>query len=194
MYIKLSLIGLLIFLNSSVYANKQHAAYLEGTFKDAQTVKSTLQSNGFEVLGEAKVNASDSHLTILFTHPDLLQTSELKNREFASALRVLVNSEDNKLIFSNPEYFLRAFLQKDFKPSLAEMIQKSLSAGFGSLKPNSDLLDEDDLADYHFMAMMPYYEDFEIIGNGKTETLINHIQKKARDQIVFQKKVGKGKT
>lgn len=182
---------LFLLFSISVYAvDKQQSAYLMGSYLTKEEVESKLKSVGLEVLGSANVNESKEHQVIFYSSPELLDAAVKPKRGFAGALRVLVNSDKKQIVVANPSYFLRAFLQKDFKVELATQLEDKLNQAFGKLKGNDDKLEESDLAGYHFMIAMPYYEDFEEVGEGKQVDMIQRLERRAKDNIVFKKQIG----
>lgn len=182
---------LMCIVSLSAFADdKEVAAYLTAEFKDSKTVKSKLTESGLEYLGMAKVNNSSKHEVIFYSNMQLSKVAEKSIRGFAGALRILVNSDKKQIVIANPQYFLRAFLQKDFDSKIADNLVEKLTLIFGTLSPNKDLLEEDDLAGYHFMMAMPYYEDFLEVAEGSQSELIKKLETNAKDKIVFKKKIG----
>ncbi len=175
---------------SAIAEDKKQAAYLIANHLDKAKLESHLKMAGFEVMGSAQVNESPKHTVIFYTSPNLLKIAASEKRGFAGALRILIDADKNQLMVANPQYFLRAFLQKDFDAKLAGSITAALTKALGELKSNEDLLDEDDLAGYRFMFGMPYYEDFEEVGEGDQATLIKRLEARAGKNIVFKKQIG----
>ena len=70
-----------------------------------------------------------------------------------------MNSKAKTVRVTNPEYWLKAFLQKDYSASTAGSIKQGVEKALGSLKPTKDKLSSGDIAKYHYALSMPYYED-----------------------------------
>ncbi len=166
---------------------KDVSSYLYADYKSAGDVKQSLQTNGFEVVGEYDAMGDAKYHIVVFTDDAMKNQASKKNRGFAAVQKVLISDNDKKLIITNPEYFLHAFMQDDYKEDVASSISSKLAFAFGTLEPSADALDDDDIAGYHFMMGMPYYEDMIEIGKG--ENLLSKIQEKAGDNVVFTLKL-----
>ena len=175
----------LVFLSVSVFA-ADVSSYLYGSYKSTSDVKSGLKSNGLEVIGEYDAMGDPKHHVVVYTCPSLKKLASKETRGFAAVQKVLVDSEKKSLVFTNPEYFMAAFLQDDNDPKVAKKISSKLTAGFGALKGGTSKLDDDDIEGYHFMMGMPYYEDMIEIASGKG--LGKKLESKG--DVVFKLKVG----
>ena len=141
------------------------SAYYSATYKDANTVKADLGKAGFKVLSTYSP-AKKSHLKVLtFTNTKLTSMASKSKRGFAAVQKVLVNSKKKTILATNPTYWLKAFLQKDFSGGDAA-IKASLTKALGKLTPTADALSSSKLSGYHFMMGMPYYEDMLELKNG----------------------------
>ncbi len=165
------------------------SSYEYASFKSVDSVKSALRDNGLKVIGEYDAMGDPSYHVIAYTCPTLTSDASKEGRAFAAVQKVLVNSNDNELLFTNPEYFLHAFMQDDFKEEHAKKINTKLANAFGVLKGSQDGLDDDDIAKYHFMMGMPYYEDMIEVAKG--DDLIQKLEKNAADNIAFKIQAGK---
>jgi hypothetical protein len=67
-------------------------------------------------------------------------------------------------------------MQDDYNAKVFEAQFASINKAFPNLKGSIDMLDEDDIAGYHFMMGMPYYEDFDELGEGKTADLLAKVK------------------
>ncbi len=178
----------LIFLSASLLAT-DISTYNSASYKTSDVVKTKLQSAGFEVVGEYNVMADSKYHVVAFTNATLKKEASAEGRGFAGVLKVLVNSKDKTLVFTNPEYFLHAFLQDDYKKNTAKSINKKLASAFGKLKAGKTKMDDDDLASYHYMFGMPYYEDPIELAEGSN--LGAKLEKNAGKNLVFKVKLGK---
>jgi len=161
------------------------STYEYAAFKDAGAVKSALKTQGFNVVGEYDAMQNPNYHVIAYTNAAMKKDASVDDeRGFAAVQKVLVDKKDNTLVFTNPEYFLHAFLEGDFKKATAQNINKALTTAFGKLTGSPDALDEDDLKGYHFMMGMPYYEDMIEIAKGKD--LLAKLKKNAGKNIVFE--------
>ena len=160
------------------------SSYLYANYSNSDSVRSSLNSNGFEIVGEYDSMGNADYHVIAYTNEALKSKASLENRGFAAVLKVLISKKDNQLIFTNPEYFLQAFLQDDFDKDGAIKIKNTLTSAFGQLEGSKDALEDDDIAGFHFMAMMPYYEDMIEVADG--ENLLSKLEKNAGSNIVFK--------
>ncbi len=173
-------------LASSLFA-KNVSTYEYAPLKSSAEVKSALSNNGFDVVGEYDAMENPNYHVVAFTCPTMKNAASKEERGFAGVQKVLVDKKDNKLVFTNPEYFMRAFLQDDFKEESAQKINKKLAAAFGEMTGSADTLEDDDIAGYHFMMGMPYYEDMIEIGEG--DNLVEKIKTNAGKNLVFTLKL-----
>lgn len=159
---------------------------------DSSIVKKRLKNAGFKILGEHFVAQDASLKTILFTNPRLIRAGAKTNRGFASVMRVMVDDGRREAIFVNPEYQLRAFMQKGFDANLAKSVVNSLRYAFKPLQITiPDMLETDSLGHYHFMMGMPYYEEMTVVAEGKTDALLKRFIKNSSDKIIFDLKLTK---
>jgi len=185
---KLLLSGALATLLTSSLMAKDISTYEYAAFKSSEGVKKALTANGMQVVGEYDAMQNPDYHVIAYTNPALKKdASKDDDRGFAAVQKVLVDKKDNTLVFTNPEYFLRAFLEDDFQETTAQDINKALSTAFGKLSGSKDALEADDLAGYHFMMSMPYYEDMVEVAEGKN--LLEKLKKNAGKNLVFEIKL-----
>ncbi|QSZ42983.1 hypothetical protein GJV85_12985 [Sulfurimonas aquatica] len=163
-----SFITLLAFATSSFA--KDISAYLTGKYIDEKSVKEKLANAGFEVV--ASYESVKKGTTIVFTNSALKKEAAKEGRAFAAVLRVFVDAKDKMISFTNPEYFGIAYMQDDYKASVFESQLKVINKEFRGLKGSKDILEDDDIAGYHFMMGMPYYEDYDTLAKGSNEELL----------------------
>jgi len=180
---KLLLSGALAALLTSTLMAKDISAYEYAGLKNTNDVKKALTAQGFQVVGEYDAMENPNYHIVAYTDNALQTVASKKERAFAGVQKVLIDKADKKLVFTNPEYFLRAFLQDDFNEATATNINKALSTAFGTLTGSKDALEDDDIAGFHFMMGMPYYEDMIEVAQGKN--LLEKLKKNAGANIVF---------
>jgi len=134
------------------------SAYYSAPYKDAKAVKSSLGQAGFKVLSTYSPAGKANLKVITFTNASLKSMASKPKRGFAAVQKVLVDSKAKTVLATNPTYWLKAFLQKDFKGG-DTAITASLTKALGKLTPTADALSSGKLSGYHFMMGMPYYED-----------------------------------
>ena len=180
------LLGVLV-LFSTLFADDV-STYEYAKFQDTAGVKAALSKGGFEIVGEYDAMANPDYHVVAYTCKTLKGAAAKENREFAAVAKVLISKADKRLVLTNPEYFLSAYLQDDFNADNAKRINSKLTKTFGELKGSEDTLEDDDISGYHFMMGMPYYEDMIEVAQG--DDLLAKLQKNAGDNIVFTLQVG----
>jgi len=163
------------------------SSYLYGEYKSTSDVKSGLTSNGFEIIGEYDAMDDKQYHVVVYTYSALKQLASKESRGFAGVQKVLIDSKEKTLVFTNPDYFMAAFLQDDNNQKLSKAITAKLAAKFGTLSPSDCKLEDDDISGYHFMMGMPYYEDMIEIASG--EGLDKVLETNAKESIVFKLKL-----
>lgn len=155
-----------LFLFSAVSLHAANiSAYYSAPYTDTKVVKSNLGKAGFKVLTTYSPAKKDYLKVIVFTNSKLTSMASKKSRGFAAVQRVLVNSKAKTVLATNPTYWLKSFLQKDFKGG-DTAITASLTKALGKLTPTADALAGGKLSGYHFMMSMPYYEDMLELKDG----------------------------
>ncbi len=144
------------------------SAYYTAPYATQKVVSAKLKKAGFEVLTSYSP-ASKEHIKVLVvTNKDLKANASKKSRGFAAIQRVMVDSSAKTVRVTNPRYWLKAFMQKDYTAGVDEKVKAAFTKALGELTPTKDLLEEEDLAHYHFMMAMPYYEDMLTLKKGAT--------------------------
>lgn len=183
----LFLLSSLLVLGTSSFA-KDVSAYLVGEHADVDTVKNRLSSAGFEIIAEyAPVKEGT---TIVFTNDALKAEGAKPKRAHAAVLRVFVDDKEKMISITNPVYFGRAFMQDDYNSAVYEEQLSSLNSVFKGLKESVDKLDEDDIAGFHFMMGMPYYEDSDELAEATNDELLAKVRAyKKGKKLIFELKL-----
>ena len=158
-------IALFLFAAVSLQAGNI-SAYYSVPYADAKAVKSNLGKAGFKVLTTYSPAKKEYLKVIVFTNPKLKSIASKKSRGFAAVQRVLVNSKAKTVLATNPQYWLKAFMQKDFQAGNCKDITASIGKALGKLTPTADAVDGGKLSHYPFMMSMPYYEDMLELKDG----------------------------
>ena len=159
------------------------SAYLVGKYDSVGNVKEKLSKSGFEVLAEYP--SVEQGTTVVFTCKGIKKEAAKPGRAFAAVLRVFVDDKNKMISVTNPRYFGRAFMQDEYNDKVFSKAKQKIENAFGALTGSKDKLAAGDIAGYHFMMGMPYYEDKEVIAEGKD--LVN----KAKN-VVFKLKISEG--
>ncbi len=149
---------------------KEISTYLVGSYVDSKTATSKLKAAGYEVLTNY-VSVKDGE-TIVFTDAALKAEGAKPGRAHAAVLRLFVDNKEKMISITNPVYFGRAFMQDDYNDAVFQKELATINKTFSGLKGSVDKLDEDDIAGYHFMMGMPYYEDADELAEGKCVDLL----------------------
>ena len=158
------LISLTLLASAAVQAKE--SAYFTASYTDAKSVASKLKKAGFTVLATYSPAKKEYLKVVVVTNKALKSAASKKLRGFAAIQKVLVNSKAKTVLTTNPTYWLKAFLQKDYNAGAATSTTKALTKALGKLTPTKDALDGGDLSGYHFMLGMPYYQDMETLKKG----------------------------
>jgi len=143
------------------------------TSESIQTVSdnviTALKNNGFTVLGNYNPSGKSTLKVIVFTQSKLKNTViKVKDRgALAAIFKVgLVQSNGKVLLsYTNPDYILRAYLGDNYKTykSIFGAFSKDVKSAFSGLgndfTPFGGTIDADDLGEYHYKIMMPYFSD-----------------------------------
>ena len=170
------------------------STYFDAPLMSTDEATAKLKSAGFEIVAIDTVSKK-KFASIVFTNDYLKSLADKPDRGFlAGALRVLIDTETNTTRISNPRYFVKAFLQQDYKLGDEQPLLDDVHKAFSQLTPSKDKWEFAGLADYQFMIGRPYYQDQIIAGEGNTTDLIAKLDSAKSKKIVFKMKVGEGRT
>jgi len=144
-------------------------AELETTISEAsQQVKDAIITNGYEVIGEYNPAHDENLFVVCFTDQELRGLSLQFNDRgpLASVMRAGFVKENGKVTITllNPEYMFLAYWgeqlngQEELLVLVSEKI-KSIFKDFGTLENYGGVVKRKDLPNYHYMMMMPYFDD-----------------------------------
>ncbi len=169
----LSLIFISIFNTSSF--GQDLSPYLkigettESMQQTSEKITQALQNNSFTILGTYNPSNKSTLKVIAFTNTDLKNTVvKVTDRgALAAVFKVGLVSENGKVTMSytNPEYLLRAYLGDNYNThkSSFQKFNTDLKTAFSTIgnefKPFGGTVEAEDLKDYHYKIMMPYFTD-----------------------------------
>lgn len=172
---------------------KEVSTYFNAPEASTQEVKDALTAQGFEILSTSKVTKKKMDV-IVFTHPHLKNLANKPGRGFlAGSMRALINTKDKNVRITNPRYFVRAFLQDDYKLNDEAVLLDALNKAFPQLTPSKDKWEFDELANYQFMISRPYYQDTIKIKEGGLSDLQAKLEKKAKKNLIFKLELEEGR-
>lgn len=164
------------------------SAYLQGKYIDVASAKEKLSGAGYEVIAEY-ASVKDG-TTLVFTDDALKSEAANPKCAHVAVLRMFVDDQEKKISITNPVYFGKAYMQDDYNAKVFEAELAKVNKTFSGLTGSIDMLDEDDIGDYHFMMGMPYYEDADELAEGKTADLLKQVQSyKDGKNVIFTLKL-----
>lgn len=172
---------------------KSVSAYIYLPYSDSETVREKLRAEGFDIVADYAPTTQSE--TIVISSPELLKMADKPLRGFAAVLRVLVDNAHHRVAYTNPIYFLKAFLQQDFDYAAALEVSKKLEQALGKGVPSADQYAYDDLPNFHFMVGMPRYQDVYRLAQGDSAVLVKKLEEyHDGNASVFKLAIGKERT
>ncbi|WP_339918297.1 hypothetical protein [Yeosuana marina] len=139
---------------------------IEAVAKKAVT---SLNDNGFTVLGSYNPSGKSTLKVIAFTRNDIKSTViKVDNRgALAAVFKIGLENKNGEIIISytNPDYLLRAYLMDDYErfKGVFEKFSKDLKTTLSPLgnefSPFGGTVDAEKLKKYRYKIMMPYFTD-----------------------------------
>ncbi|MBU0720701.1 hypothetical protein KJ877_05120 [bacterium] len=164
------------------------STYLLGDYVDVKNAKSKLENAGFEII--ASYSPVKKGTTLVFTNEALKAEGVKPGKAHAAVLRLFIDEKEKKISFTNPVYFGKAFMQDKYEHAVFNAQFEAINSAFPGLKNSADKMKYDDLAGYHFMVGMPYYDDVDELGEGATAELLEKAKNfKKGKLIIFELKL-----
>ncbi len=170
------IIGLLVFMVNTSTSQEVLSPYFEitGVKGSADEIKSQLteaiSNGGFEVIGAYHPANNKNFTVVCFTNEALKNLSlQFEDRgTLASVLKAAIIDNNDTVTVSilNPEYMFLAYWGQQLdgqEKQLKEMSEKvkNIFSSLGKLEPFGGEVEAEDLPDYRYMIMMPYFDDPE---------------------------------
>lgn len=165
-------------------------------------VKDALKTKDFEIIGEYNPENKNSLHVIAYTRKDLQNIClKVENRgALASVLKVALIEKNGNIEVSmlNPMYLFHAYLMDDADKFLNQLEKFSDDAKAAMKNVSNEFIpfggseEADDLKDYHYMMMMPYFTDpvelneFDSFEQGLSIIRKNLAAKKGNTKKVFE--------
>ena len=179
---------LLLFVGFGNLFAKDISTYLTADYIDPQLATQKLKNAGFEVIAEYQ--SVKNGVTIVFTNEALKKEAAKPNRAHAAVLRLFIDKQEQMISFTNPVYFGKAFMQKEYDAGVFEAQVTAIESQFTGLKGSNDKLDDANIAGYHFMMSMPYYEDSDTLAKGEQLQLLEKARAYKKGKLlVFELKL-----
>lgn len=183
---------------------------MEVSIADAsQQIKKAVVANGYEVIGEYNPAQDENLLVVCFTNQELRGLSlQFSDRgPLASVMKAGFVKENGKVTITllNPEYMFLAYWgeqlngQEELLVMVSEKV-KSIFKEFGTLENYGGEVKTKDLPGYHYMMMMPYFDDPDELNEFRSfeeglEIIRKNLEKKKGDtykvyeQVFLNKKI-----
>lgn len=168
------LAAFIILIGLNISAQEELAPYykvaeMDATIEVVSTkIVDVISDAGFEVIGQYHPAEKSGLQVICFTNDELKHLSlQFADRgALASVLKAAMIEDSGKITVSilNPEYMFLAYWgeqlsgQEEKLEAMSEKV-KNAFAKMGKLEPFGGFEKRDDLPDYHYMMMMPYFND-----------------------------------
>ena len=170
--------------------NARVTAYLQSPLLTVDEVVAKLKQENFEILSVYKVDKKGTATSIVFTNDAIKKAASVNMRGFAGTLRIVVDKENKLVNISNPIYMLKAFMQKEYNPNVAEKVLTQIHTIFSDLKASTEIVKFLALERFQFIENMPFYQDMQIIAKAKNEELLKRAQKSKK--IVYEQHLENG--
>ncbi len=141
----------------------------ESMQQTSKKITEALNNNGFTILGNYNPAGKSTLKVIAFTQNELKNTViKVKDRgALAAVFKVGLVSSNGKITMSytNPDYILRAYLGDNYKTykTSFEKFSNDLKSAFSKVGNDfstfGGTVDADELGEYHYKIMMPYFSD-----------------------------------
>ena len=175
------------------YEGKDLNTYLIGEYIDAKTAQSRLEAAGFEIVATYKPVKKGT--TIVYTDAALKAEAAKPGRSNIAVMRLFIDDQEKMISFTNPVYFGKAFMQKDYVHSVFTGELDKINKAFPGLKASADVWEFDGLDSYHFMISMPYYEDANTVGEGSNADLLAKAKSYKKGKgLIFEMKLSDNST
>tara|TARA_R110001583_G_scaffold109032_1_gene257691 strand:+ start:4001 stop:4888 length:888 start_codon:yes stop_codon:yes gene_type:complete len=135
----------------------------------SEKVVNALKDNSFTILGAYNPSNKSTLKVIAFTRTDLKNTVvKVTDRGALAAIFKIGLVQNNGKVtvsYTNPEYILRAYLDKNYNTFISTFkkfsadLKSSLSAIGNEFTPFGGTVSADKLGKYHYKMMMPYFSD-----------------------------------
>ena len=170
--------------------NARVTAYLQSPLLSVDEVIAKLKQEKFEILSTFKVDKKGAITSIVYTNDAIKKAASTNMRGFAGTLRIVVDTENKLVNISNPIYMLKAFMQKEYNPSVAEKVLSQIHNVFSDLKASKEIVKFLALERYQFMENMPFYQDMKVVAEAKNAELLKRAQKSKK--IVYEQHLDNG--
>ncbi|MBE9485282.1 MAG: hypothetical protein IMY74_10575, partial [Bacteroidetes bacterium] len=164
------LTGFSVFAEEEEYPPYYKVATVKGSMSEvAASVRVALESNDFEVIGEYQPGNNDSLMVLCYTRKDFAGISlKFEDRgALAGVMKVGLKNNDGNIDVSmiNPMYIFYAYFYEGIDPyigqleAMAKDVKAALSAIGNDFEPFGGFEEREDLEDYRYKIMMPYFTD-----------------------------------
>ena len=164
------LIGFSVLAEEKEYPPYYKVATVKGSMSEvAASVRVALESKDFKVIGEYQPGNNDSLMVLCYTRKDFAGISlKFEDRgALAGVMKVGLKNNDGNIDVSmiNPMYIFYAYFYEGIDPyigqleAMAKDVNSALSAIGNDFEPFGGFEEREDLEDYRYKIMMPYFTD-----------------------------------
>ena len=164
------LIGFSVLAEEKEYPPYYKVATVKGSMSEvAASVRVALESKDFKIIGEYQPGNNDSLMVLCYTRKDFAGISlKFEDRgALAGVMKVGLKNNDGNIDVSmiNPEYIFYAYFYEGIDPyigqleAMAKDVKAALSAIGTDFEPFGGFEEREDLEDYRYKIMMPYFTD-----------------------------------
>lgn len=164
------LIGFSVLAEEKEYPPYYKVATVKGSMSEvAASVRVALESKDFKVIGEYQPGNNDSLMVLCYTRKDFAGISlKFEDRgALAGVMKVGLKNNDGNIDVSmiNPMYIFYAYFYEGIDPyigqleAMAKDVNAALSAIGNDFEPFGGFEEREDLEDYRYKIMMPYFTD-----------------------------------
>ncbi|MBN2668680.1 MAG: hypothetical protein JXR60_05555 [Bacteroidales bacterium] len=168
----LMLLGITLSLSAQKVSPYFNCGKVDGTISQVKaTVEDALKASGYSVTGGYNLSGKSDYYILTYTSKDIQRVC-LKVKEkgvLASNLRIGLHQVGAKveIIALNPQYIFLGYLRKSYDTYKTELNSiendiKSIMSKIGNqYVAFGGAVEISELKHYHYMAMMPYFEDMD---------------------------------
>ncbi|WP_321778225.1 hypothetical protein [Sulfurimonas sp.] len=170
--------------------NSRVSAYLQTSIITKEELTQRLQSAGFKILGEYKVDKKANYISMIFTNDELTKMASKTKRGFSGSIRLLIDKKNSQISILNPLYVNKAFMQDNYDEKVTKKTLKDLHSIFSDLKDSKDIVKFARLNRYQFMQNMPHYQDMIKVAIGENKKLLKKARKSKK--IIYEHHLDNG--
>lgn len=148
-----------------------------GSLEDTKAqVSEKLEKAGFDIVG-TYAPYDGAVVLIVTNHHLILQAGKTEFGAYGAAQRVSITDVNGQIqvAYTNPDYMAAAYRMQAHMAPVTKRLESALG-NQGEFGPDEGM-SADDLEDYHYMFMMPYFDDPNRLGSAKSyQEMVDRIE------------------